>query len=80
MIDLTIEEFILWLISVPIVMVGVGFVVASLKRRSAVLAAQRSIISCRVCGHMYRDVSKEVDVACPKCGRMNERGRSKRLG
>ncbi len=80
MIDLTIEELILWMISVPFVMVGIGFISASLRRRAAVRSAQRKIITCRVCGHLYRDLSQDDEAECPKCGRVNERGRSTRLG
>ena len=80
MIDLTIEEFILWMISVPIVMVGIYTFVSGMKRRSALKVARRNIVTCRVCGHLYQERSRERDPACPECGRLNERGRSRRLG
>lgn len=80
MIDVTMEEFILWLVCVPITMVGVFSILSRLKRRSAVSAAQRHIVTCRVCGHLYQDRSRERDPVCPECGRANERGRSRRLG
>lgn len=80
MIDLTMEEFILWAISVPIVMVGMYALVSGLKRRTALKVAQRNIVTCRVCGYLYQDRSRERDPACPECGRLNERGRSRRLG
>ncbi len=80
MIDLTMEEFILWLVCVPIMMVGVFSFLSGLIRRSVVRAAQRHIVTCRVCGHLYQDRSRERDPECPECGRTNERGRSRRLG
>jgi len=80
MIDLTMEEFILWMISVPIVMVGISFVLMALRRRSSVRAARQITVTCRVCGCLYHDVSQERDPVCPECGRTNDRGRSRRLG
>ena len=40
----------------------------------------RSIISCDVCGHLFKDNSGEKIVDCPECGRANQRGRDKSLG
>lgn len=80
MIDLTMEELILWMISVPIVMVGLFTLISSLRHRASLRAARRHIVSCRVCGHLYMDRSHERSPLCPECGRANERGRSRRLG
>ena len=80
MIDLTIEELILWMISVPIVLVGMFTLISSLKRRASRRVARHHIVSCRVCGHLYMDRSRERDPHCPECGRANGRGRSRRLG
>ncbi len=80
MIELTIEELILWMISVPIVMVGLFTLIASLRRRAVLRAARHHIVTCRICGHLYMDRSRERDPSCPECGRANGRGRSRRLG
>jgi rubredoxin len=80
MIDLTIEDFILWVISVPMVMIGFYTVVGALRRRATLRVARRNIVHCRVCGFIYQDSSREQDPVCPECGRANERGRSRRLG
>lgn len=80
MIDLTMEDFILWMISVPMVIVGLFTFLSILKRRSAVKAARRHIVSCRICGNLYVDRTKELSPSCPECGRANERGRSKKFG
>lgn len=80
MIDLTMEEFILWGICVPMVMIGLFYFVATMKRRSSQRATQRHIVICRVCENLYQDRSREVAPVCPECGRANDRGRSKRLG
>lgn len=80
MIDLTMEEFILWMISVPILIVGLHSLLSALKRRSSQNQARRNILTCRVCGHVYQDRSRTRDPECPECGRANERGRSRRLG
>jgi len=80
MIDLTMEELILWMITVPMLIVGFYSVFAAMKRRAAIRAARRSIVTCRLCGHLYQDCSRDSDPICPECGRANERGRSRRLG
>lgn len=80
MIDLTMEEFILWMVCVPMVMIGAYSFLASMKRRAIIRSARRQIVSCRVCGHLYIDRSREQDPLCPECGRANERGRSRKLG
>ncbi len=80
MIDLTMEEFILWMICVPILMVGFYTVAGSLQRRASQRQARRHIVICRVCGYLYHDRSRSRGPRCPECGRSNERGRSRRLG
>lgn len=80
MIDLSLEEFILWIISVPIVMVGFLVFVSAWRRRLAVKSARRCIVTCHVCGFIYQDRSRDRAPICPECDRANERGPTKRLG
>ncbi|MBT8036023.1 MAG: hypothetical protein KJO21_00635 [Verrucomicrobiae bacterium] len=80
MIELTMEEFMLWVIGVPILVIGFYGIIAGLKRRAAIRTAQSQIVCCRVCGHLYRDRSRERSPQCPGCGRANHRGESRRLG
>lgn len=80
MIELTIEDFILWMISLPMVMIGLHAIWANMKRRASINSARRHIVNCRVCGNLYQDRSRERHPACPECGRANQRGRSRRLG
>jgi predicted RNA-binding Zn-ribbon protein involved in translation (DUF1610 family) len=80
MIELTLEELALWLLGVPLL--GIGFVVflAHLNRRGRIRLRKREIVTCRVCGHVYKDKTKERHPLCPECGRANDRGASRRLG
>ena len=80
MIDLTMEDFILWMISVPMVIVGLFTFLSLLKRRAAKKLTRRHIVNCRICGNLYVDRTREFSPSCPECGRANERGRSKKFG
>lgn len=80
MIELTLEDFILWAVCVPLVGVGIYTVMASLRHRSDGKRAKNDVIHCRVCGHLYQDRSREKSPVCPECHRANDRGRSRRLG
>jgi len=80
MIELTMEEFILWVIGVPILSIGLYSLFAGMKRRSVIRAAWLQIVRCRACGHIYKDRTRERSPECPECGRSNDRGDSRRLG
>ena len=80
MIELTLEELSLWLLGVPLLGIGIAVFLANLNRRAKVRLRKREIITCRVCGHVYKDSTKERAPQCPECGRANDRGDSRRLG
>jgi len=80
MIELTMEEFILWVIGVPILGVIFYSLIAGIRRSAKIRANRLQIVSCRVCGNLYKDRSRERSPDCPECGRANDRGESRRLG
>jgi predicted RNA-binding Zn-ribbon protein involved in translation (DUF1610 family) len=80
MIDLTMEEFALWLVGVPLLGIGCAVFMSVLGRRAKIRSRKREIVTCEVCGHVYKDKSKERRPPCPECGRSNDRGDSRRLG
>lgn len=80
MIELTLEEFILWVIGVPLLGIGLYSFFAGMKRRSIIRGIQQYIVRCRACGYVYQDRSRERSPECPECGRGNDRGDSRRLG
>ncbi len=80
MIELTLEEFILWVVCGPLVGIGLYCVFVGLSRRSRKKKAKNNVICCRVCGHLYQDWTREPAPRCPGCDRANDRGRSRRLG
>ena len=80
MIELTLEDFILWVISTPLVGIGFYTLFVGLYRRSQKRKARNNVICCRVCGYIYQDRSREQAPVCPECHRANDRGRSRRLG
>ncbi len=80
MIELTMEELILWAVGVPLLAIGFYCGWAGFRRRVMIRRRKAHILTCRVCGQLYRDCSYDREVKCPECGRMNERGASRRLG
>ena len=80
MIELTMEEVILWVVGVSLLSIGLYTFFASIKRRSVIRAARLQIVRCRACGHIYKDLTRERSPECPECGRSNDRGDSRRLG
>lgn len=80
MIELTLEDFFLWMVGAPIVFLGLYSILVGASRRSRNKKARNNVINCRVCSYVYQDRSKEKSPICPACDRANDRGRSRRLG
>lgn len=80
MIDLTMEDFILWMIGVPLVGIGLVTLISGMKRRARKRGLRQQIVRCRICGHLYKDKSRGKFPECPECDSVNERGKSRRLG
>lgn len=80
MIELTIEELILWVIGVPLIFIGLMALVNMMKGLEEKRKSKNKLIRCRACGYVYQDASREKSPHCPDCGRSNDRGESKRLG
>lgn len=80
MIELTFEEFCLWVVGVPLLGVGIYCFFSALKYRALAARQRQGMMRCRVCGNMYRELRREKIVECPQCGAANEKGRSRRLG
>ena len=80
MIELTMEEFVLWMVGAPLLGIGFFVLLANMRRRSRIRVRQRQILRCRACGNIYQNRSRDRSPGCPECGRPNERGNSRRLG
>ena len=80
MIDMTMEDFLLWVIGVPMVGIALVTLIAGMRQRARKRGLKQQIVRCRICGHLYKDKSREKFPDCPECESMNERGRSRRLG
>ena len=74
------EEFLLWGVGIPLVAVALVTVIAGFRRRGRKRGLRLEIIRCRICGHLYKDKTRERFPGCPECGSANERGKSRRLG
>lgn len=78
--DLTLAEFVLYLLLGSSALVVVLAVVSrTLHARTEARALARRVI-CRLCLHAFEPDGPEKVVMCPHCGAANERGRSRRLG
>lgn len=80
MIELTIEEFALWVISVSLIFIGLLVVARSSRDSQVSRRRRRAILHCPICNHLFEDVGGEKLVNCPQCGRPTQRGRDKSLG
>jgi hypothetical protein len=73
--DLAISVLAFSILALGFLLVGRNATERQVRRRSS-----RSIITCDVCGHLFKDSSTDKVVDCPECGRSNQRGRDKSLG
>lgn len=80
MIDMTMEDFLLWAAGAPLVGIAVVTVVGRMRKRARKRALRREIVECRICGHLYKDATRDRLPGCPECGSANERGAPRRLG
>lgn len=80
MIELSIEDFILWVVGLPIVVIGLYFLLLGLQSRRNKRNSSRQLIRCRGCGVLFQDKTREKRPVCPDCGRKNDRGSSTKFG
>lgn len=73
--DLALSVLTFSFLSLGFLLVGRNSAARQIRRRSL-----RSILTCDVCGHVFKDNSSDKIVDCPECGRANQRGRDKSLG
>ncbi|MEI8038872.1 MAG: hypothetical protein WCJ14_10815 [Verrucomicrobiota bacterium] len=78
--DLTLTEFVLFVVFGCCGLVLLFTAVSrTLRRRAETRALARRVV-CRLCLHAFEDHSHVAIVPCPVCGALNEKGRSRRLG
>lgn len=74
------EDFLLWVIGIPLMAITLVKLIGGLRRRARKRGLRQEIVRCRICGHLYKDKTRERFPGCPECGSINERGKSRRLG
>lgn len=78
--ELTLSDFVLFVLFGSCAMVGFFAVVSrTLHARSESRALAHRVI-CRLCLHAFEDHNQVKTVNCPHCGAANEKGRGRRLG
>ncbi len=80
MIELSIEDFILWVVSLPIVVIGLFYLFSGVANRGERLASSRYNVRCRGCGSVFQDATREKHPQCPECGRKNHRKGAQKFG
>ncbi|MBK1792833.1 hypothetical protein [Persicirhabdus sediminis] len=80
MINLTLEQFSLYAVILSCAVIFLGGTIRRLRHRQLRRSRRRKFIRCRICGLAYTDYSAARDPECPHCGRLNDRGRTRRLG
>lgn len=74
------EDFLLWVIGLPLVGIAFVSIIAGMRKQARNRVLRWEIVRCRVCGHLYKDKTREKSPECPECESINERGKSSRLG
>lgn len=78
--ELTLTDFVLYMLLASSALV---LFLAVFSRTLHARAENRSLanrVICRLCLHAFEDSSHVHTVNCPRCGALNEKGRSRRLG
>lgn len=78
--DLTLTDFVLFVLFGSCCLVLLFTLVSRTLRIRAERRALAQRVICRLCLHAFEDHSHLAIVACPVCGTLNEKGRSRRLG
>lgn len=80
MIELTLTEMALAVLTAALVMVGLFSLISRWKHAADERLAARRRLICRDCGHAWEDDGRERIAPCPDCGVLNSKGRDRRLG
>jgi protein-arginine kinase activator protein McsA len=80
MLEISFEDMAISVLAIAMLMVGFLLLGRRSTNKQRSRRAQREILQCDVCGHLYKDAGVERVIACPQCGRDNERGRDRSLG
>ena len=80
MIELTLIELALTLVSATGLLVAGSHLVFRGAERRARKELRKAALSCRVCGHSWYEPGAEEIVSCPHCKRKVQRGASRHLG
>jgi len=78
--DLTIDQFALTVLLGSLGLVVFLTVVSRWLHQRVEHRALANRVICRLCLHAFEDTTHVGTVACPMCGAINEKGRSRRLG
>lgn len=80
MIELSVTEFFVALVTVPFILCVMAGAWRRMRERRERLVARRSTMRCRYCGAPFlRSGSPKVE-NCPRCQVANQAGRDRRLG
>lgn len=78
--DLTLADFVLYLMLVSFAMVPVFAVISRTLHARVEKRSLANRVICRLCLHAFEDTSHIKTVDCPVCSAANDKGRNHRLG
>jgi uncharacterized paraquat-inducible protein A len=77
MIDLTLTQFSVLVISLAMLVVVGSTWISRWSHANAERRGIRHRVICRICRHVFEDASRERHPQCPQCGAACERGRDR---
>lgn len=80
MLEISFEDLAISVLAFSLLMLGFLMIGRNSTNRQIRRRCRREMFTCDVCGHLFKDYSREQIVDCPECGRANLRGRDKSLG
>ncbi len=78
--DLTLADFVFYVVLGVFIVVPVIATSSRLLHNQVEKRSSKNRVICRLCLHAFEDIHPVKTVACPACGAINEKGRSRRLG
>jgi hypothetical protein len=72
MIHVSLTTLLLLGMIVGLALLGCFWMYAVWKERRQEGRARQDLVSCRICGNVYENLSRSPMTACPQCGSLNE--------
>ncbi|HEX5789798.1 MAG TPA: hypothetical protein VFY13_01540 [Luteolibacter sp.] len=78
--ELNLTELVVLMVGVSMGAVLIFSMISRTHRLAARASALSKLVICRLCLHAYENPERHKLIECPRCGALNQRGASRRLG